>query len=313
MASAFPEIAGRHLVLTGASGFIGGHVLRRLVASGVRRIDTIDIRPLPEHVGPLIDVKFSFFHQRSILDPLDDVLAGADVVVHLAAEVSQSRSVGEPIPDATANVIGTLALLESMRHARARRLIYASSAAIYGTPTRLPVDETHPTVPDSPYGLSKLTGERYAHLYGRLHGFSVAALRFFNVYGPHQPLKGGYAGVITLFLDQHRRGVPFTIEGEGSHTRDFVHVDDVVRAVLLAASSTCVGPMNIGSGAAISIAELARLIGGPDWPVEHLPPRPGDIPHSVAATAAARDALGFEAEISLADGLKQLAGRLPSP
>ncbi len=305
--TAYQGLAGLRVLVTGASGFIGGHVVARLITSGVFQVVGLDLRPLPEWVLPLVRGIDFTFHQRDLLGDVDDILTGADVVIHLAAKVSASLSVKSPLDDAATNINGTLSLLEAMRRSGVRRIVYASSAAVYGSPRYVPVDEEHPTVPESPYGLSKLTAERYALLYGRLHRFSVASLRFFNVFGPHQPLRSGYSGVITLFLDQVQRGVPLTIEGDGSHTRDFIHVEDVARAVVLAATQGYEGTINIGTGVAISIHDLARLVGGPDWPITYLPPRPGDIPHSVAATRGASEGIGFRAEISVADGLAKLA------
>lgn len=300
-----PALDGARVVVTGAAGFIGRHLLRALGTTRASQVTAIDVRDIPDpsrrSAGPAIRL----LGRRSILDPLDDVLDGADVVFHLAAQVSVPNSIADPLPDAQANVLGTVALLEAARRARVRRFIYSSSAAVYGTPGRTPIDETHPTRPISPYGLSKLTGERYALLYAALHDLGVVALRYFNVYGPDQPQQGGYAAVIPLFLRWTRLGQPLLIEGDGTNTRDFIHVFDVVRANLLAATSSFTGAVNIGSGSQTSIGALARFIGG-DCPIEHAAPRRGDIPHSVADTRLAEAAIGFTARIDLQDGLAPL-------
>jgi UDP-glucose 4-epimerase len=243
---------------------------------------------------------------RNVVDRLDDLVDGADVVFHLAARISVPKSVQDPLGDCLSNVVGTVAVLDSCRRVGLRRFVYSSSAAVYGAPAYLPVDESHPTRPESPYGLSKLTGERYSLLYGPLHGLSVVALRYFNVYGPGQPISGGYASVIRLFSDRVERGLALPVEGDGAQTRDFVHVQDVVRANLGAATSEFTGVLNIGSGIATSISELARLIGGPGYPIEHVPPRIGDIYQSVASVEAAREALGFVAQVPLEVGLAAL-------
>ena len=301
------ELVGARIAVTGADGFIGRHVIQALTKSKARSVVAIDIRPIVSTEsgdGPhVLDGGL-----RSILEPVDDLLTGVDVVIHLAAQVSPPKSVQNPLSDATANILGTIALLESCRRAEVRRIVYASSAAVYGRPSALPVDENHPTRPESPYGQSKLTGEQYCQLYGRLHGLSTVALRFFNVYGPGQPLSGGYAGVIRLFLHQVSRGLSLRVEGDGSQTRDFVHVTDIVRANLAAAASSFEGVLNIGSGQGTTVMELAHVIAGHDYPIDFLPARIGDIPHSVASIAAARENLDFSAQIPLSLGLGDLRG-----
>jgi UDP-glucose 4-epimerase len=300
------SLAGARIAVTGADGFIGRHVVRAVAIAGAERIVAIDARPvstLHEARGQSIVVAAG---ERTILDPTDDLLDGIDVVIHLAAQVSPPKSVENPLADATANILGTVGLLESCRRVGVRRIVYASSAAVYGRPVQLPVDEQHPTRPESPYGQSKLAAEQYCQLYGRLHGLSVVALRYFNVYGPGQPLSGGYAGVIRLFLDRVGQGLPLRIEGDGSQTRDFIHVADIVRANLAATASSFEGVVNVASGSGTTIKELAQTVGGPTYPIEYLPPRVGDIPHSVANVSAAREHLGFVAEVPLARGLEDL-------
>lgn len=298
---------GARIAVTGADGFVGRHLIRALAASEAELVVAIDVRAMAM-VDPEIPTGRSILAGggRSILDPIDDLLEGVDVVIHLAAQVSPPKSVENPLSDASANILGTVGLLESCRRAGVRRLVYASSAAVYGRPVYLPVDENHPTRPESPYGQSKLAAEQYCQLYGRLHGLSVVALRYFNVYGPGQPLSGGYAGVIRLFLDRVGRNVPLRIEGDGSQTRDFVHVSDIIRANLAAAASSFEGVLNVGSGQGTTITELAQIIAGAGYPIDYLSARLGDIPHSVASVTAARINLGFEAIMPLAHGLDEL-------
>jgi UDP-glucose 4-epimerase len=301
-----PGLLGDRIAVTGADGFIGRHVVRALAAAGARRIVAIDRRPVlattfTTEVSAIVPAG-----ERTILEPIDDLLDGIDVVIHLAGHVSPPKSVEDPRSDAIENILGTICLLESCRRVGVRRIVYASSAAVYGRPTSLPVDERHQTLPESPYGQSKLAAEQYCLLYGRLHGLSVIALRYSSVYGPGQPLGGGYAGVIRLFLDRINRGLPLLIEGDGSQTRDFVHVSDVVRANLLAAASTYEGILNIGDGNSVTISEVAIFVAGPDYPIEYRPARVGDIPHLVADVAAAREKLGFGALVPLARGLHEL-------
>ncbi len=303
----WPSLVGARIVITGAAGFIGRALLRALVTSGARSIVAIDVRSTGEIPTDERDRCEVVVCERSILLPLDDVLDGADVVFHLAAQVGTTDSIHNPHYDAVTNVQGTIMLLEACRRVGVRRLVYSSSAAVYGAPVYLPIDEKHPTAPSSPYGLSKLTAERYCLLYGELYNLSVVALRYFNVYGPQQT-SSSYAAVIPLFLRRVARNEPLIIEGDGYQTRDFVHVQDVVRANLLAATSHFDGVLNIGSGRATSIRELAALIGGPSYPIEYVPARAGDIPYSVAAIGAARAAIGYSPRISLEQGLRTLRG-----
>ncbi len=303
----WPSLVGARVVITGAAGFIGRTLLQALLTSGASSVVAIDVRslsniPFDEHQRCEVVIC-----ERSILLPLDDVLDGADIVFHLAAQVGTTDSIHNPHYDAVTNVQGTIMLLEACRRVGVRRIVYSSSAAVYGAPVYLPIDEKHPTAPSSPYGLSKLTAERYCLLYGELYDLSVAALRYFNVYGPHQT-SSSYAAVIPLFLRRVARNEPLTIEGDGYQTRDFVHVQDVVRANLLAATSHFAGVLNIGSGRATSIRELAALIGGPSYPIEFVPARAGDIPYSVAAIGAAYAAIGYTPTISLEQGLRALRG-----
>jgi UDP-glucose 4-epimerase len=302
----WPSLAGARVMVTGAAGFIGQHLVRGLVASGAGQVIAVDLRPIPGSGAagsPIIAVA-----GRAIGESIADLLSGVDVVFHLAAQTSVPQSVEDPLNDASVNTMGTIAVLESCRKVRVERVVYSSSAAVYGMPIYLPVDEAHPTRPMSPYGLSKLTGERYALLYSELYGLRPVALRYFNVYGPGQPVGGSYAGVVTLFLDRVRRSLPLPIEGDGSHTRDFVHVDDVVWANLAAATSAASGILNIASGVPCSVDELAQIIGGEGYPREQRPPRLGDISYSVASIGAARAALGFEPGVRLGDGLRELKG-----
>jgi UDP-glucose 4-epimerase len=305
-----PALAGARVVVTGAAGFIGSQVTRALLASGVDRLVALDLRPFPDNGASLTNSAGGsstvVLVQRDILEPLDDLIAGSDVVFHLAAHVSPPGSVRDPAYDAQHNILGTVAVLESCRRVGVPRLVYSSSCAVYGDPLYQPIDEAHPTHPQSPYGLSKLSGERYCLLYAELYRLSCVALRYFNVYGPNQPTDRGYAAVIPRFRQWVTAGVPLQIEGDGDQTRDFVHLADVVRANLLAATAGYVGILNVGSGRAISILDLARAIGGPDYPIAWAPPRVGDIRESVAAVAAAEGALGFTAAVSLEAGLADL-------
>jgi UDP-glucose 4-epimerase len=189
-----------------------------------------------------------------------------------------------------------------------RRVVFAGSSAVYGEPRRVPLDEEHPTAPTSPYGVAKLAAEQYTHVLGKLHGVDTVVLRYFNVYGPGQDPASEYAAVIPKFITAVLRGARPTIYGAGTISRDFVHVDDVVAANLLAARPTCPSGLtcNIATGIATTLTglldEVCTATGQPVEPI-YGPPREGDIPESVADIAAARKALGYEVSVTLGDGI----------
>jgi len=210
---------------------------------------------------------------------LDELTDDVDIVFHQAAVVSVEKSVEEPESCHEVNTDATLHLLELARE-KDFRLVLASSAAIYGEPETIPISEADSKTPTSPYGIDKWTIDRYAQVYNDLYDTETVALRYFNIYGPRQ--RGGdYGGVISIFRDQALAGEPITVDGDGSQTRDFVHVDDVVEANLLAATTEHTGEAyNIGRGEQTSIAELAETIcavADTDSEVTYTDPRPGDI------------------------------------
>jgi len=252
------------------------------------------------------------FVRASVLDAgrLQRLVAGAEAIVHLAALVDVSASLSDPFSDFQVNAQGTLNVLEAARHAGLEKVAYASSAAVYGDPVEIPVNENHPTAPLSPYGASKLTAERYVLLYNSLYSMKNTALRLFNVYGKGQNAASPYSGVITKFSDALAQDKQPIIYGSGKQTRDFVHVDDVAGAFASAldsqGSST---PMNIGSGKETSVLSLLEtmcsLSGKPCEP-QFLPQRKGEIGRSVADYSEAREKLGYCPKMELEQGLKEL-------
>jgi UDP-glucose 4-epimerase len=303
-------VADRTVLVTGGAGFVGSHIAAALVEDNrVRVLDDLSggrRERVPDGTELIVgDVADEDARARA--------MDGVDLVFHEAALVSVARSVETPVATEETNVGTTLELLEDARAADAR-VVFASSAAVYGHPESVPVSECHPTAPASPYGTSKLAADQYVRLYADLYDLPTVALRYFNVYGPGQP-GGDYSGVVATFREQARAGDPITVHGDGQQTRDFVHVDDVVRANLLAATTDEVGrAFNVGSGDAVTIAELAeriRAAAGTDSPIVTVDGRPGDIQHSRADTRSAREALGFEAAVSLEQGLATLPGLGP--
>ena len=233
---------------------------------------------------------------------------GAEVVFHLAASVGNKRSIDDPHADASVNLLGTLNVLEAARLGGVRKVVHSSSVGVLGEVESLPVTEEHPTRPISPYGVSKLAAERMALVYHDLHGLEVACLRYFNVYGPGQRYDA-YGSVLPIFISLLLAGEEVTVFGDGEQTRDFVYVDDVARANLLAAAPHAPsGVFNVASGKAISInrfIELLRDASGAEVRVNYDAPRPGDVRDSLADTTRARQALGFEAAVDIEDGLRR--------
>lgn len=296
------------VVVTGGAGFIGSHTVELLVSRGydVVVVDDFSTGTLENLVSVVSRVKVV---NRSILDRevLDTILRGVDAVIHLAAVVSVEESLRDPERVYTVNATGTLYLLEAARRHDVERFVYASSAAVYGDPISLPVKETHPCRPKSVYGASKLAGEALVNSYSESYGLSTISLRYFNVYGPRMK-PGEYAGVVYKFFERILSGKPPVIHGDGEQTRDFVYVEDVAKANLVALESRATGTYNIGTGRATSINELAEKImdiAGVKLKPIHGPPRPGDIRFSVADTTMAREKLGWKPDTSLEEGLKK--------
>ena len=240
--------------------------------------------------------------------------ADVDAVVHLAAQIFVPRSLEDPIGDVRDNVIGSLRGFE-VAHAYAARVIFASSAAVYGDAPAGPVAEAAAGWPRSPYGVDKLAAEMHLRVQARERGLRGVALRFFNVYGPRQDPQGPYAGVIARFFDRARRGEPLEIFGDGGQTRDFIFVGDVVAAILAAIDR---GPIdgsavNLGSGVETSIVALARAViaaAGSESAVVHAPGRAGEIRRSCAVVDRMHADLGVCARVDLASGLGAIAGWL---
>ncbi|WP_255150216.1 NAD-dependent epimerase/dehydratase family protein [Halorarius halobius] len=303
------ELAGQSALVTGGAGFIGGHLTAELLNRGASvtvldHLSTHSREDVPDDAD-LVDADVRDE------EAMDRALSSVDVAFHLAAVVSAGRSVEEPRRSHGVNTDATLQLLELARRHDVR-VVLASSSAIYGQPAYTPIDEAHPIQPASPYGIDKATVDLYARRYNDLYGLDTVALRYFNVYGPGQR-AGDYGGVISIFADQARRGEPLTVDGDGSQTRDFVHVSDVVDANLLAATTDRVGEaFNVGTGTETSIAELAetvRAVTESDSEIVYTDAREGDVDRSVADISKAREQLGYEPEMTLEAGLESfLAG-----
>jgi UDP-glucose 4-epimerase len=297
-------------LVTGGAGFIGSNLAERLIGDGVqvRVLDNLTTGFL-ENLKPFLgDIDFKQGDVRD-LDTLQEVMVGVEVVFHQAAVVSVPKSVEDPIETAMVNDLGTLHVLEAARRAGVRRVVFASSCAVYGDLPQLPKGEDVETRLLSPYAASKLHGETHAVLYGDLYGLETVCLRYFNVYGPKQDPTSPYSGVISIFMDRAVRGELPTIFGDGEQYRDFVYVADVVQANLLAAyrDNIAGAVINVGTGSSVTVNSLWENISqfaGVEGEPERAEERPGDIRDSVADISRARELLDYEPHYSFKEGLE---------
>ncbi|MDA8138121.1 MAG: SDR family oxidoreductase [Desulfobacteraceae bacterium] len=301
----------RNALITGGAGFIGSHLAQALIDQGcaVTVVDNL----ASGRLSNLDAVKDRVtFVQGDIRDDalLNELSQGCDAIFHQAAVVSVTQTVKEPITSAEVNELGAIKVLDAARRNNVRRVVMASSSAVYGDPPQLPKVESMLPAPLSPYAVQKLTNEYYARLYHRLYGVETACLRYFNVYGPRQDPSSPYSGVISIFMLRALSGHQPMIYGDGGQTRDFVFVKDVVQANLLAAiQEAAAGKVfNVGTSNSIEINRLWQMIAnmsGCNLAPQHEAPRPGDIVHSLAGIQRAREVLGFEPKVSFEEGLRQ--------
>jgi UDP-glucose 4-epimerase len=300
------------VLVTGGAGFIGSHVVDGLVRSGyhVKVLDNLSSGQL-DNISLHIRQGSVEFFEGDIRDHglVEKLVNDVDVVVHLAAVVSVPFSLKNPDFTFDVNVHGTRNLLAFCSKADVKKVIFASSCSVYGSPRYLPVDEVHPIRPLSPYAFSKLEGEHCCEEFIQYSDADMVILRFFNVYGPRQSVSK-YSGVITKFIERVENGRPLVIYGDGSQTRDFVQVMDVANAVLTLVRGDCARDVfNIGSGKSVSINDLAKTflsLSGGDYGIAHKALRDGDIAHSVADTSKARQAFGYVPKVGLEEGLQDL-------
>lgn len=297
-----------HVTVTGGAGFIGSNLVRELLKEGasVAVIDDFstgraeNLLPHPQLTVIEGDIRDEDAVRRAV--------RGARIVFHLAASVGNQRAIADPIGDSEINIIGTMRVLLAANEQRARKVIASSSAAVYGEARTLPIAEKAALVPRTPYAASKLAMEFQADTLAQLTGIEVACLRYFNVYGTHQRFDL-YGNAIPIFARRMLDGEPIAIHGDGEQTRDFVHVDDVVAANLLAArSSRAQGMFNVASGIGVSVNALIELMGELlQRPVStyEAGPRRGDVRHSHANISAAWRAFGYRPRVPLKDGLER--------
>ena len=304
------------VVVTGGAGFIGSHTVDRLIETG-HRVVVLDnfstgkranLARWAEHPALHVvtcDIAHGMF---AAVAPITREHGPIERIVHLAAQVSVVHSVANPHVDMQVNYGGTLHVLEYARAHGVKKVVFSSSAAVYGDVAELPVAEEAPCRPVSPYGIDKLASELALDYYAAVHGVPCTALRFFNVYGPRQDPSSPYSGVISIFTDRARAGAKLVIFGDGTQTRDFVYVGDVVDAIVAAlADGNARVVANVGTGREITVLELARTVVdlcGNRSQIVHAPARAGEILKSRARVDRLRDVFGVSARTKLVDGLR---------
>lgn len=294
------------VLITGGAGFIGSNIVKRLLSLGHEPV-VFDNLSSGYRENLFSDAKFFEGDTRNQAQ-LFEAVKGCAVIMHLAASVGNKRSIDHPQLDSEINVIGTLNVLEAARSVNINRIVFSSSAGIFGELKALPIKEDHPQDPDSPYGTSKLAAEKMCLVYNKLYGMHNICLRYFNVFGPHQRYDA-YGNVIPIFANRLLQHEPLLVFGDGEQTRDFVNVHDVAAANINAALSSDVkGVFNIGSGSRVSIIKLTQLMqkaSGIKSETQYCPPRPGDVRDSLADISSAKSMLGFTPEVELYAGLSE--------
>ena len=292
------------ILITGGLGQVGSYLVDKLCnTSNVTILDNYSSTTRESVPDGVTVVRDDILSQRA-----RELVTQNDVVIHTAAQINVSRPMDDPLFDLNNNVFGTLNLLEAARNSNIHRFIYFSSAAIYGNPEYLPIDEAHPLNPLSPYGVSKLSGEKYCTMYHKAFGVPTVCIRPFNIYSPRQDPSNPYSGVISKFMERVKNKQSPIIFGDGTQTRDFVSVHDIVDMVLLAIESKkAEGEVfNVGTGVPTTITELAQVIidiYGADVEIEFADSQSGDIKHSSSDISKARS-IGYEPKVKLHDGLK---------
>jgi UDP-glucose 4-epimerase len=298
----------KKVLVTGGAGFIGSNLVRLLVEQGVsvRVLDNLSTGYIKNIESLPIE-----FIQGDICDAnlAQDVVDGMDAIFHLAAHIGNVKSLEHPQEDAQINILGAVNLLEAARKSGVQRIVYSSSAAIFGELLTMPIAEDHPQNPDSPYGVSKLAAEKYMLTFAKLYNITVVCLRYFNVYGVNQRYDA-YGNVIPIFADRLVTGKPIVIYGTGEQTRDFVNVKDVAKANLLAAiQARQTNVYNLGSGSNITINMLAEYCqeasGIRAIEIINAPLRHGEVIHCRADISRARSDLRFEPNPDILSGLRE--------
>ncbi len=307
------------VLVTGGGGFIGSNLVETCLKRGddVRVIDNfatgrrenlVDVESWRKAGGGVFELVEGDIRDA---ETVRRAVTGMDVVLHQAAIPSVARSVADPLTSHQVNQDGTLNLLIAARDLGVKRFVAASSSSLYGESPTLPKVETMPSAPLSPYGVDKLAGETYCKVFTQLYGLQTVALRYFNVFGPRQDPNSEYSAVIPLFASLMARGEKPTLNGEGTQTRDFTYIDNVVQMNLLGAEApeaACGEAYNVACGERISLLELVEKLNGilgTQIAAQHGPPRAGDIQHSLADIAKAEEKLGYKVTVAMDEGLQR--------
>jgi UDP-glucose 4-epimerase len=311
-------VAQETVVVTGGAGFIGSHTVEQLLRQGCRVVVVDDFSSGKRaNLAAVKDNERLTVIEADVSDGLWGCLASyvqkhgpVQRVIHLAAQTSVVRSVESPLHDLRANYTSTMNIADFARRSGAKRLVFASSAAIYGDVETVPVSESVPAAPLSPYGLHKLASEQCLRYHAVVHNIPASVFRFFNVYGPRQDPNSPYTGVISIFINRSLQNLPLTIFGDGGQTRDFVFVGDIARMLAKAALSDRLGfsLTNLGTGNATSVTQLAKEVVrlcNSTSSISYGTARAGEIKHSLAAIDQARELLDYAPEVALAEGLEQ--------
>jgi len=301
----------KKILVIGGAGFVGSHTVDELIERGFT-VSVLDLKSWDEAVN-------LHHHKKGVItyiqgdirdfEFLEKNFAGHTHVLHLAALVSVPESISNPLEFNNTNITGTLNVFEAARRNNISKVVYASSAAVYGNQSSVPVAESAQTKSESPYGLHKIVNDEYAHLYGQNFNLSITGLRYFNIFGPRQNPSSPYSGVVSIFVDKIQKGEPITIYGDGKQTRDFVYVDNVVQANLLALGSDKRGVYNVGIGQETSLLTLVSTIEevvGKKTQIDFKNKREGDIERSYASIEKIKLELGYIPEVDLKNGLKKL-------
>jgi UDP-glucose 4-epimerase len=299
-------------LVTGGAGFIGSHLVDRLVAMGceVRVIDNLSIGRKSNIESHLSNPKFSFI-EADVADyeQIEKHFSDVDWVFHLAARADIVPSIVDPLVYHRANVDGTMNVLMAARKHQVKRFIYSASSSCYGIPEKYPTPETAENRPQYPYALTKMVGEEYVMHWAQVYKLPAISLRFFNVFGPRARTSGTYGAVFGVFLAQLVNDKPLTVVGDGKQTRDFTYVTDIVDAIVTAVKSDITGQIfNVGSGGTYSINELVKLLGAKE--IEYIPKRPGEPDATFADVSKINQALGWKASVSFSEGVNKLKSEI---